>query len=120
MPDSFVIHDGILEWFQGPEWDQVVEDVFRESEEKVKVEAQSGAPWEDRTGDARAGISTRVDNTEGQVTLSLFHTVDYGKWLETIQNGRFAIIQRTLESNAKEIFGEATKRVREARKGDSL
>jgi len=117
---TMILQDGIIEWYDGPEWDDVAEEVFSEQATHVKESAQSGAIWEDRTGDARAGLDTLVENVNGAVTLSLFHTVDYGQWLETIQNGRFAIIMRTLEEQANIVFREAVKKISLAREGDRV
>jgi hypothetical protein len=45
---------------------------------------KSNAPWQDRTGDAREGLDSTVGITgKGSVTLSAFHTVPYGGFLET-------------------------------------
>lgn len=66
--------------------------------------AQANAPWEDRSGLARSGLGTDVYEEGDTVNLVLFHTVDYGIWLETIQSGRFAIIMPTLEALAPGIF----------------
>jgi len=63
------------------------------------------APWTDRTGDARAGLDVGVDHDGENVDLQLFHTVDYGLWLEVIQSGRYAIIMPTLEAFADQVMG---------------
>lgn len=62
--------------------------------------AKANAPWTDRTGDARRGLNVSVDGDGNTITMQLFHTVDYGLWLEVIQNGAFAIIMPTLEGYA--------------------
>lgn len=62
--------------------------------------AKQNAPWQDRTGDARAGLDVDVSESGGAVYIQLYHQVDYGLWLEVIQNGRFAIIMPTLEQFA--------------------
>jgi hypothetical protein len=59
--------------------------------------AQANAPWEDRTGDARRLLDVDVSEDAGTIIIQLYHQVDYGLWLEVIQNGRFAIIMPTLE-----------------------
>lgn len=65
--------------------------------------ARENAPWEDRTGDARAGLDVEV-RWEGQVIVwEMFHSVDYGLYLETRWNGKFAIIMPTLEQFAAQI-----------------
>lgn len=65
--------------------------------------AKEQAPWEDRTGDARAGLDTDVSWEGDEVVWSMFHSVPYGIWLETIQNGRFSVIMPTLELFAPEV-----------------
>lgn len=77
-----------------------VESAMERFADEVLNHAQEFAPWEDRTGDARAGLDTDVRSEGGDIVLTLFHTVDYGQWLETIQNGRFATILPTLEAMA--------------------
>lgn len=114
---DIIIQDGIAAWFAGPEWDDVAEDAFRSGAENIKSEAQYNAPWADRTGDARAGIDVSVENQGGVIVLSLFHTVEYGLWLEVIQNGAFAIIMPTLEASAPQMFANASQQVMEARQG---
>lgn len=65
--------------------------------------AQSNAPWNDRTGDARAELDVDV-HWEGHVIVwEMFHGVDYGLFLETRWNGKFAIIMPTLEMFAGDI-----------------
>jgi HK97 gp10 family phage protein len=51
---------------------------------EVESYMKSNAPWTDRTGDARAGLkaSSRVTG-KGGVTLTAYHTVPYGGFLET-------------------------------------
>ena len=117
MADSFLLQDGIIFWFDGPDWDKVVEDYLNDVKSEVQGYAQENAPWEDRTGAARDGLTTTVQNNDGSVSLELSHTVDYGLWLEVIQNGRFAILLPTLEALGPQISSEVAKRVSEARKG---
>lgn len=65
--------------------------------DEMKEWAQANAPWNDRTGDARAGLDTDVDSQGFRQTIYLYHTVEYGLWLEVRWNGRYAIIIPTLE-----------------------
>lgn len=114
-----LIDDGVLVWFDGPEWDDVAAKAFKEAEGEIQGAAQRDAPWEDRTGDARRGLSTKVDSSHGDVVLTLFHTIEYGLWLEVIQNGRFAIIMPTLEKYSSKIFRNAEAKIAKARRGKS-
>lgn len=111
--------DGIIVWYDGPEWDEVAEKYFERAAVQVEAYAKSHAPWDDRTGDARRSIYTEVDNIDGQVSIYLSHGVEYGKWLELIQNGRFAIIMKTLERYAPLVMGQAVYQIMRARKGKS-
>lgn len=83
---------------------QQVEDALDDFADQVEAYAQKNAPWQDITGDARVGLFTDVFSQGTDVTLVLAHSVDYGIWLETIQNGEYAIIMPTLEAFAGEIF----------------
>lgn len=114
---DFLVQDGIIEWFNGPEWDSVALEVMEKNADRVVSSAQRNAPWTDRTGNARAGLESRVWNDGGIITLSLFHTVEYGLWLEVIQNGRFSIIMKTLEEEAPSLLREVAAEVATARQG---
>ena len=112
--------NGQIEWFNGPEWDEVAEEEFAKAEDQLESEMKASAKWSDRTGDARAGLYAETQSNDGVVTLELGHGVDYGFWLEVIQNGRFAIIGPTLERHGRRITYNAIRRIRTARKGRSL
>lgn len=81
--------------------------VFEAESDNILEYAQQNAPWNDRTGEARQGLDVEVYEDSGQAVLELFHTVDYGQWLETIQSGRFATIMPTLELFAAKLFRDA-------------
>lgn len=83
------------------------EEAFENGADQVLTWAKSNAPWEDRTGMARESLFTEVYQEGAEVILTLGHGVDYGQWLELIQNGRFAIIMPTLEQFAQQIFEDA-------------
>ena len=115
---AIVWEDGIIEWFDGPEWDDVALQSFILAETQLEEAAKKNAIWQDRTGDARDGLTAQAwKDPRGSVMIALFHTVDYGVWLETIQNGRFAVIMRTLESEGARLIDNAIRRIKYARKG---
>lgn len=114
---NFLIDDGIIIWFDGPEWDEVAEQAFRDDAKQVELYAKNNAAWQDRTGDARAGLEADVELANGEVTLVLGHGVEYGYWLEVIQNGRFAIIQQTIEQYAPVVLAHTMVKLRAARQG---
>lgn len=122
MPSGnrWLIDDGIIVWFNGPEWDEVALEVFKDAEDELADAARGNAPWADRTGDARSGLTAMALDDHGDVVLTLFHTVEYGLWLEVIQNGQFATIMPTIEALAPEILNNAVKRISDARQGENF
>ena len=93
--------------------------------QSIQDQARQNASWEDRTGNARGGLFFAVDGfgldpivgvvtAEAQSEMSdvavesgdkntliitLGHTVFYGKYLESSNGGRYAIIMSTIEQN---------------------
>lgn len=80
-----------------------VEDKLLSVVTKMVDDARENAPWDDQTGDARSGLDASIDEHGGEYVVTLYHSVDYGQWLETIQSGRYAIIMPTIEKYAAEI-----------------
>lgn len=117
MSSRMLMQDGILVWFDGPDWDVIAEQAFQEASEELLQAAQRDAPWEDRSGDARDGLRVSVENIKGEVVLTLFHTIEYGLWLEVIQNGRFATIMPTLERYASKVMRNAEMKIAKSRRG---
>ena len=74
--------------------------------ERVEAYAKENAPWSDRTGDARAGLTARGQQRLVQYSITLFHTVEYGLWLEVRWSGRYAIIRPTLEVMGPQLMDE--------------
>ena len=66
---------------------------------KIEAYAKQHAPWTDRTGNARQGLTARSFRTATAVSIVLFHSAAYGIWLEVKNAGRFAIILKTLEAH---------------------
>lgn len=114
-----VVIDGI-----GPNLDLMLETMaarievaMQHGKEKVEGYAKENAPWDDRTGDARQGLTADLSEDNGEIVLTLAHSVEYGVWLETIEDGNFAIIMPTLEALGPEILHEAGAVVMEVRRG---
>ena len=64
-----------------------------EIQSKMKV----NRPWTDRTGMAKATLTTRVSQPESSIVrITLAHGVDYGIWLELAHEKNYAIIQPTI------------------------
>lgn len=59
--------------------------------------AQANAPWTDRTGAARAGLTgVALELGATAVAIVLYHQAAHGKWLEICNGGRYQIILPTL------------------------
>ncbi len=93
--------------------------------QKMQNEARQGAPWTDRTGNARSGLFFAVEGLglppivgtisgvdlqgqrdvveerapHGTLLLALSHTMYYGKYLELSHGARYAIVVSTFEGN---------------------
>ena len=74
------------------------EEIIREFKNELIDYARSNAPWEDRTGDARSGLDAEFYGDDNAVGITLFHTVDYGPFLEIRWGGKYAIILPTVEA----------------------
>lgn len=54
---------------------------------------KENAPWTDRTGNARSGLSTETEHVaKVHHTLHMFYRVTYGIWLEVRNAGQYSII----------------------------
>lgn len=73
---------------------------------KAESHMKTSAPWRDRTGNARAGLSHTVMWHDKTHEIRLFHKMRYGIFLETRWAGRFAIILPTIQK-----FGPDTMRM---------
>lgn len=74
---------------------QVIQDAMR-----------TDASWEDRTGNARSGLFSQVDQAASDlitIYMSHGHTVNYGLWLEVANGGKYAIIMPTLEKHLPQL-----------------
>lgn len=62
--------------------------------------ARNDATWTDRTGNARSGLFSLVEEASREVVvlyLSHGHTIEYGKFLELAHGGKYAIIMPTIQ-----------------------
>jgi len=75
---------------------RVVEKRAPEAEAWMK----SNAPWQDRTGKARAGLHVEVRESPGVLTEMIFShdpDLDYTLWLEIANSGKYAIIAKAVD-----------------------
>jgi len=76
-----------------------------EAEQIAKV----NAPWIDRTGDARRLLTGKVIDDGEALGVSLAHRVEYGKHLETANDGKHAILKPTIEGLRSDFFATVRK-----------
>lgn len=70
---------------------------------EIENYAKEHARWTDRTANARQSLYTYVESADGKVTIWLSHGMPYGVWLELRNQGRYAIIMRSLEAHYQQI-----------------
>ena len=84
----------------------VTDQILEHMAEKVQAYAQENAPWEDQTGAAREGLTAIVDLGGLRHAIILYHTVEYGIWLEIKHSGLYAIILPTIEVMGPQVMLE--------------
>ena len=85
--------------------DQIADDANEFAAEMLKY-AKNNAPWTDQTGDARAGLDTAVTLDNDTLEVFLFHTAEYGQWLEVRWGGKYAIIIPTVETMGTKLLAK--------------
>lgn len=71
----------------------------------LETEAKNNAPWTDRTGNARQGLSGFAEDvSQTVVEIYLVHRMNYGIWLELKNSGRYAVILPTMEMHYQPIM----------------
>lgn len=71
---------------------------------------KENAPWTDRTGNARSGLSAETEHVPMvRHTIHLFHRVPYGIWLEVRWAGRYAVIIPALVDQSVKMMVTMTK-----------
>lgn len=88
-----------------------LEGIAQEVEEWMKT----GAPWTDRTGDARRSLFTAVEHEVRAVAaLLLSHgsLIEYGVYLEHANRGRYSILRPALDYWSYRVFEDVRAIVR--------
>lgn len=83
---------------------EVMEERAVQFAEELRDYAKANAPWTDQTGAARGELDTAVEANDDELSVALFHGVEYGIWLEIRWNGRYAIIIPTIEEKGSELL----------------
>jgi len=88
--------------------DRMIKAVYAVAEycaQAIQDDAKRNASWQDRTGNARLMLQGEVDKfSEEVVVIYLVHGMDYGKWLELANGGKYKIIMPTLEAHYNRVM----------------
>lgn len=85
---------------------EAVEAVMERMADQVRQYMKINAPWEDQTGEARDGLDAEAEVDGFDHAITLYHTVDYGIWLEVRWSGQYAIIVPTIEVMGPVVMAE--------------
>lgn len=78
---------------------------MREAAPEAEGLMKRGAPWQDRTGEARRLLMAETVERPDESTLYLIHGSAYGIWLELRHAGRYAVIAPTVHQMAARLRG---------------
>lgn len=70
---------------------------------------QENAPWDDITGNAREQLGAQVESRADGIVLVVFQGADYGIFLELNNQGRTAILGRTVDVWGVRFWAEVMK-----------
>lgn len=77
--------------------------VMRSVASQIKAYAKANAPWTDRTGNARQGLQYRTNISDSEIEIVLYHTMEYGFWLELAHQRRYKILEQSIQAKAPEL-----------------
>lgn len=72
--------------------DRLIEGTMQRKAVEAENWMKINAPWQDQTSNARNGLAARYQREGGGHSITLFHQVPYGLWLEVRFEGRLAIV----------------------------
>jgi len=82
----------------------VCAQIIDEGSQLTEQYAKTNAPWEDQSGEARRELHTVTEHSKAEHIIFLTHGVDYGIYLETRWEGKFAIILPTIRAMTPQIM----------------
>lgn len=83
---------------------QRIKSYLQEQGDELVDYMKNTAPWKDRTGNARRGLGAETIDSSNIIGLSLYHTVDYGIYLEYAMELRFAILEPTVRLKGPDVI----------------
>lgn len=88
------------------------EKVAENAAAKMEGEAKRGAPWTDRTGNARQSIRGVSGWQGGKLRCGVSGNMEYSVYLEKAHEGQNAILWPTVQANEENIKAQLKKVVR--------
>ena len=78
---------------------------------RMEANAKAGAPWHDRTGNARQGLTGTSEASGDHVMVAIAHTMNYGVFLETgtYRMAARPILVPTQQEEAPQLLSDAAK-----------
>lgn len=71
---------------------------------QLETFAKADAPWRDRSGHARGGITGRAERRGSVITITLSGSVHYLVYLELAHGKRWAVLWPTLQRHRQQIL----------------
>jgi hypothetical protein len=78
---------------------------------QIEASAKENAEWTDRTANARQSLASFVYRDGDKIILILKQQMDYGKFLELANQGKYAIVLVTLEQYYARVWGSVREMV---------
>jgi len=79
---------------------------------KMEGEAKDNKPWVNRTGMAQKGLFGEARVAGDLLLVRIAHSVEYGVSLELGYQGKYAILQPTVQRNAPQFFRDVEELMR--------
>lgn len=77
--------------------------VMRSVASQIKAYAKANAPWEDDTGNARQGLQDMTKISDSEIEIVLYHTMEYGFWLELAHQRRYKILEQSIRAKVPDM-----------------
>ncbi len=81
---------------------------------RLETRVKNGSRWNDRTGNARQGIGNQVQASGDVIEIVIYHTMEYGKYLETgtSRMAKLGVMDHEIQVTAAEVTTDAAKVVK--------
>jgi hypothetical protein len=88
-----------------------IRDTLKETAKEMQSYARENAPWKDRTGNARRGLTGSWGVNQYVYYVKLAHSVEYGVYLELSNEKRFEIIAPTIQKFEPSLYDRIKEKI---------